>query len=149
MPPKIRLVTIAICVFIVIYVFELVRRRHLNEEYSMGWLITGILMLVMSIWIALLSKITALVGAATITSTLFFLGLLFLVIICLHFSIRISNLTNQVRKLSQQLAILDHEVGLAEKETLQIENELESRKIPDEANKIAQPIKEESMLVNK
>lgn len=148
MPPKIRLVTIAICVFIVIYVFELVRRRHLNEEYSMGWLITGILMLVMSIWIPLLSKITALVGASTITSTLFSLGLLFLVIICLHFSIRISNLTNQVRKLSQQLAILDHEVGLAEKETPEIENELESRKIPDEANKIAQPIKE-SMLVNK
>lgn len=148
MPPRIRLVTIAICIFIVLYVFELVRRRHLNEEYSMGWLIAGILMLVMSIWITFLAKITALVGATTITSTLFSLGLLFLVIICLHFSIRISNLTNQVRKLSQQLAILSHEVGLAEKETRPIENELESRKIPDEANEIAKPVKER-MLVGK
>lgn len=148
MPPKIRLITISICVFIVVYVFELVRRRHLNEEYSMGWLITGISLLVMSIWITLLSKITALVGATTTTSTLFFLGLLFLVIICLHFSIRISNLTNQVRKLSQHLAILSHEVGLTEQETHEIEDQLESLKIPDKVSKKVMPIKE-NMLVNK
>lgn len=120
MPPKIRLITIAICIFVVVYVFELVRRRHLNEEYSLVWLITGLLMLIMASWIDLLVIITDIVGSATVTSTLFFLGLLFLVIICLHFSIRISNLTNQVRKLSQCLAILDHEVDLDKKETNQI-----------------------------
>lgn len=147
MPPKIRLITIAICIFIVAYVFELVRRRHLSEEYSMGWLITGILMLVMSIWIDLLAKITNLVGATAVTSTLFFLGLLFLIIICLHFSIRISNLTNQVRKLTQWLAILNYEVDLAEKEKAPIDNKRGTHEFTTANDKRDKPAKE-TLLVN-
>ena len=147
MPPKIRLITIGICIFIVVYVFELVRRRHLSEEYSMGWLITGILMLVMATWIDLLIIISNLVGSATVTSTLFFLGILFLVVICLHFSIRISSLTNQVRKLNQSLAILNHEVDLSRKGTRPIGKKPDDYQTQTVGNKIDRPSKE-SMLIN-
>lgn len=109
MPPRIRIIAIFICIFLVAYVFELVRRKHLNEEYSLGWLVTGSLMLVLSISEDLLIWISDLVGATLFTSTLFFSGLVFLMIICLHFSIRISALTNQVRTLTQHLGILDYE----------------------------------------
>ncbi len=109
MPPRIRIIAIFICIFLVAYVFELVRRKHLNEEYSLGWLGTGSLMLVLSISEYLLIWISDLVGATLFTSTLFFSGLVFLMIICLHFSIRISALTNQVRTLTQHLGILDYE----------------------------------------
>jgi len=147
MPPKIRLITITICVFIVAYVFELVRRRHLSEEYSMGWLITGVLMLLMATWIDLLAKVTDLVGSKAVTSTLFFLGLMFLVVICLHFSIRISNLTNQVRKLSQWLAIQNHEIGLIRKESNQIGNEQEINQTQPISNKTGES-SEENVLIN-
>lgn len=106
MPPRIRIIAILICIFLVAYVFELVRRRHLNEEYSMGWLITGTLMLTLSVSEDLLVWISNLVGATLFTSTLFFFGLVFLMTICLHFSIRISALTNQVRTLTQHVGIL-------------------------------------------
>jgi len=109
MPPRIRVIAILICVFLVAYVFELVRRRHLSEEYSMGWLVTGSLMLILSISEDLLVWISSLVGATLFTSTLFFFGLTFLVTICLHFSIRISALTNQVRTLTQHMGILHSE----------------------------------------
>ena len=49
MPPRIQTISILICVFLVVYVFELVRRKHLSEEYSMGWLVTGTLMLILSV----------------------------------------------------------------------------------------------------
>ena len=39
----------------------------------------------------------------------FFFGLIFLGTICLHFSIRISSLTNQVRTLTQHMGILHSE----------------------------------------
>lgn len=108
-PPRIKIISILICVILVVYVFELVRRRHLNEEYSMGWLVTGSIMLTFSIFDDLLVWISDLVGATLFTSTLFFFGLLFLVVICLHFSIRISALTNQVRRLTQHVGILYHQ----------------------------------------
>lgn len=109
MPPRIKIISILICVVLVVYVFELVRRKHLNEEYSMGWLVTGSLMLMLSLSDDLLKWISNLMGATLFTSTLFFFGLLFLVVICLHFSIRISALTNQVRRLTQHVGILYHE----------------------------------------
>lgn len=106
MPPRIQIISILICIFLLAYVFELVRRRYLNEEYSVTWLVTGVLMLVLSISDELLQGISRLVGATLYTSTLFFFGMLFLVVICLHFSIRISALTNQVRTLTQDIGIL-------------------------------------------
>jgi hypothetical protein len=75
----------------------------------MGWLIAGSLMLILSISEGLLESISSLVGATLFTSTLFFFGLVFLVTICLHFSIRISSLTNQVRTLTQHMGILYNE----------------------------------------
>ena len=119
MPPRIRVIAILICIFLVVYVFELVRRRHLSEEYSMGWLVTGSLMLILSISEDLLVWISNLVGATLFTSTLFFFGLAFLVIICLHFSIRISALTNQVRTLTQHMGILHSEKKVLEEQISQ------------------------------
>ena len=115
MPPRIKIIAIFICIFLVTYVFELVRRRHLTEEYSMGWLVTGSIMLLLSVFEDVLKLISKLVGATLFTSTLFFFGLLFLVVICLHFSIRISALTKQVRRLTQHTAILYHEKDQLEK----------------------------------
>ena len=116
MPPRIRIIAILICIFLVAYVFELVRRRHLSEEYSMGWLVAGSMMLILSISEDLLIWVSNLVGATLFTSTLFFFGLVFLVTICLHFSIRISALTNQVRTLTQHMGILHSEKQLLEEQ---------------------------------
>ena len=127
MPPRIRIIAILICIFLVAYVFELVRRKHLNEEYSLGWLVTGTLMLILSISEDLLIWISDLVGATLFTSTLFFSGLVFLMVICLHFSIRISALTNQVRMLTQHLGILDHEKKQLE---AQVENRVQEHGSP-------------------
>ena len=116
MPPRIRIIAILICIFLVAYVFELVRRRHLSEEYSMGWLVAGSMMLILSISEGLLVWVSNLVGATLFTSTLFFFGLVFLMTICLHFSIRISALTNQVRTLTQHMGILHNEKQLLEEQ---------------------------------
>ena len=115
MPPRIQTISILICVFLVVYVFELVRRKHLSEEYSMGWLVTGTLMLILSVSEDALRWVSELVGATLFTSTLFFFGLLFLMVICLHFSFRISALTKQVRTLPQHVGILEHEKKVLER----------------------------------
>ena len=71
MPPRIKIIAILISVFLVAYVFELVRRKHLTEEYSMGWLVTGSVMLVLSLFDQALKWVSTLVGATLVTSTLF------------------------------------------------------------------------------
>lgn len=91
-------------------VVELVRRRKLREEYSWLWLLTGGIIVLLVIWYDLLVSLTSLIGAIAPTTTLFIFGLLFLMLISLHYSIQISKLSHQVKELGQQLAILRGEV---------------------------------------
>jgi len=96
---------IALCIFIV----EMVRRKKLREEYSWLWLLTGFGIIVLAVWYDLLVFITEMIGAALPTTTLFVFALLFLLLIALHYSVKISSLTDQVRKLAQKISILEAE----------------------------------------
>ncbi|ABC82821.1 DUF2304 domain-containing protein [Anaeromyxobacter dehalogenans] len=90
-------------------ILELVRRRKLKEEYSFLWIVTGVAMMLLASWYGLVERVTALIGAVTVTTTLFLFGLLFLLLISVHFSTVLSRLTQQVRQLTQELAILSAE----------------------------------------
>jgi hypothetical protein len=87
-------------------VVELVRRRKLREEYSWLWLLTGAVIVCLVIWYDLLVAVTHLIGAIAPTTTLFIFGLLFLMLISLHYSIQISKLSLQVKEMAQELALL-------------------------------------------
>lgn len=91
-------------------VVELVRRRRLREEYSWLWLLTGGIIILLVVWYDLLVFVTHLIGAVAPTTTLFIFGLLFLMIISLHYSIQISKLSHQVKEMAQQLTILRGQV---------------------------------------
>lgn len=106
-----RIVAIAGSVAVVIVVFELVRRRKLREEYSWVWLATAAAVCLLALNQGLLLTITGWLGAASSASTLFFGAIVFLMALCVQFSIRLSRLTHRQRTLAQRLALLEEEVG--------------------------------------
>lgn len=106
MAPETRVVAIGGSLGIFILVIELVRRRRLKEEYALLWVVTSIVLLVLSMWYGLLLKITALIGAVLPSSTLFFSGLIFALLMLLHFSVRTSQLERRVTTLIQEVALL-------------------------------------------
>ncbi len=110
MEMKPRFVALMISVVLVVLIIELVRRRKLREEYSWLWLSLSVVMLILALWPNLLDFITGLIGAVVSTSTLFFFALVFMIFINIQFSVEISTLSDQVKNLAQQLAILDSSV---------------------------------------
>lgn len=106
MTPTQRIFAITASLATLAVIVELVRRRKLKEEYSFLWIVTGVAMLVLASWYGLVERVTSLIGAVTVTTTLFLFGLLFLLLISVHFSTVLSRLTQQVRQLTQELAIL-------------------------------------------
>jgi hypothetical protein len=92
------------------FVIELVRRRRLREEYSVLWLLTSIVMVVLVLKYDWLVAVTNLIGAVLPTTTLFLGSLVFLMLIAVQFSIKISALTNQVKMLAQDNALLRREL---------------------------------------
>jgi hypothetical protein len=101
-----RILAIVISTLLVIVVLRLVRRRELREEYTPIWIAVAVANLILSAWPALLHAITRAIGAWTPSSTIFFLGELFLVAICLSYGVRLSRANLQLKNLAQEVALL-------------------------------------------
>ncbi len=108
---KQKIFAIVMSLLLIFLIFYLVKRKKMREEYSWLWMLTGATVLVLVIWYDLLVFISQWIGAVLPTTTLFLFAILFLVLISLHFSIKISDLTNKVTKLAQGLALLKADVG--------------------------------------
>ena len=101
-----RVVAVLVSVVIAGVVLQLVRRRALREEYTPIWLGVAAGLLLLSLRFDLLKSLTRAIGAWTPSSTLFFLGEIFLLAICLNFAVRLSKTSVQLKNLAQEVAIL-------------------------------------------
>jgi hypothetical protein len=103
---NLRIVAIAGSLTLLIFIVELVRRRRLKEEYSVLWVLTATVLLLLALWEGLLRELAHFIGADSQASTLYFFGLLFVVFLLLHFSMRVSTLERRVIVLLQEIALL-------------------------------------------
>jgi len=101
-----RIFALVIGIGIFVAIIEMVRRRKLGEEYSFLWLIIGIGIVVLVLWQDLLEWLTHLIGAIAQTTTIFIFGFVIVILINLHYSVKITKLSRQVKELAQQIAIL-------------------------------------------
>ena len=110
-------VTVLFLFFTIIF---LVKKGRLREEYAWMWLLTAVIMMVVALWYDALLFVTNLIGAVLPTTTLFIFGIIFLILLSLHFAIKISLLTHEVKNLAQKISILEAE---SEQEISSIEKE--------------------------
>lgn len=92
------------------FIVYLIRKRKLREEYALLWLLVGVSVIVLSIWYSLIEWITHFIGAVAPTTTLFIFSLLFLLTLSIHFSISHSRMADQIKDLTQEIAMLRHEM---------------------------------------
>lgn len=106
MPLKQQLFALIVSLLVFVVTIDLVRRKRLREEYSVLWLGTSVVMFTLVIKYDWLVFITNAIGAVLPTTTLFFGASIFLVLLAVQFSIKISKLTDQVKNLTQDHALL-------------------------------------------
>jgi len=105
MPLRQQIFALIVSFFVFVFTIELVRKKRLREEYSMLWLGTSFVMFVLVIKYDWLVGVTRLIGAGLPTSTLFLGSIIFLVLLAVQFSIKISKLADQVKDLVQANAL--------------------------------------------
>jgi hypothetical protein len=107
-PIAISIAATAVSVLLLLVVFELIRSRRLRERYALLWLATGIVLVVLSAWRGGLNTIARWLGVRSYPpAVLFAVGLLFVIVVLLHYSTVISRLADQNTILAQRLAILE------------------------------------------
>jgi len=92
---------------LLLLILDLIRRRKLKEEYAWIWLLAGFLVFILVVYYPLLLFVARLMGAKVPITALFLSGFLFLITITLFFSVKLSQLANQVKKLAQKISLLE------------------------------------------
>ena len=107
-PLKVSIAASLASIVLLVIVFELIRSRRLRERYALLWLLTGVVLLVLSAWRGGLNTIARWVGVQTYPpAVLFAVGSLFILAVLLHYSTVISKLSDQNSILAQRVALLE------------------------------------------
>jgi hypothetical protein len=95
-----------------IFVLELVRQRKLREDYSLLWLATAVVLILLSLSRPLLDSLAALIGIITYPpAALFLVAIIFMLVILLHYATVLTRLARENKEAAQQMAILRWELS--------------------------------------
>jgi hypothetical protein len=114
-PLRVSVIAALASILLLLVVLELIRSRRVRERYALLWLLTAVVLLVLSLWRSGLETISSLVGIYYPPSALFVLGFLFIVVLLLHYSTVISRLSDQNTILAQRLALLESKLAAQER----------------------------------
>ena len=89
---------------------RLLKKKSLNLKYTLLWIFSGILMLVLALFPGLLSVVAKLIGVYAPTNALFALILFCVIMILMSLTAIVSKLNERVKRLSQAYALLEKRV---------------------------------------
>lgn len=121
---RIQYLAIVGSILMLIGIIELIRKKRLKEEYALLWLFGGAIFLFFALWRMGLHHLSYFIGIAYPPITLLLLILIGVIAILVHYSIVITKLSKQNKRLTQELGLLKWEL-----ETLKLD-----RNSPQHAN---------------
>ena len=123
-----RIVSLIVAVLVFVVIVDLVRRKKLLEEFSWIWLLAGITIVIVAVWGNLLSVITRVTGIIAPTSIVFFFGIVFLILINLQLSIRLSKNREEIKNIVQKISLYEHDLETVKSELSELKKRDSSSK---------------------
>ncbi|MBN2200409.1 DUF2304 domain-containing protein [bacterium] len=111
MQTRIMVTALGLGLILLAVIFQLIRKNRLQEKYSILWIASAVVMVVLSVWTQLLKSFSAWIGIFYPPSALFAVAVFCGLVIALHYSVVLSTLTSQNKTLAQELALLREEVA--------------------------------------
>ncbi len=104
-----KLIITAVALANGLFVLEMLRKRRLTESYSLLWFLV-IAAILCATWMErFLMSVTKVFGAIVPVSALTLLSLVFILMMLIFFSMKISRLEWKIKELAQQVALRDAE----------------------------------------
>lgn len=102
----VRLVTGACSLILLLAVIEMLRRRQLREKYAVLWLFTGAATVPLTFFPGMFDAVAHRLGVADPPNLMSFLGIVFLLLVCVHLSWEVSRLEEETRILAEEIALI-------------------------------------------
>ena len=115
-PIRLRTALLAAIILFFVIVLYFLKRRRLTLKYSLLWLLTGTVMLVLVAFPELMMFLSRLLGTQSIMNTLYLLILAFVIILLMMLTSIVSGQTERIRRLAQSNALLEKRIRELEEE---------------------------------
>lgn len=104
---KLRIILlVGVCIYF-IAVFQLLKRKTLNLKYTLLWLASGFIMLMLVLFPRLLQLFALLIGIYDPMNALFSVGFFCVIIILMSLTAIVSKLNEKNKALTQSMALLE------------------------------------------
>jgi hypothetical protein len=107
---KLAMLTGVTALLLIVFIFELLRRRQLREKYAVLWLVVGLTILPFGFFPGIVDTVARHVGVASGASLMLFLAVIFLLLVCIHLSWEASQLEDETRTLAEEIALIRTEL---------------------------------------
>lgn len=107
---RLKICLIIIMLFFLGYVLKKVRHDKLAIKNALIWIISDILVIFCIIFIENLLMITNIIGIETVSNMIFFIGFIFLLILCFNQTCQLSTQNKKIIILTQELGILKNKI---------------------------------------
>lgn len=107
---RIQIIAIVGSVALLFFIFRLIHRKKLNENYAIWWVFFGAVFCILSLWRDALDLFAQSVGIAYPPTALFLVFMMAVLLILIQFSLVISRLSEGTKKLTQDVGLLSAEI---------------------------------------
>jgi hypothetical protein len=98
--------TALVGVVLLVVFFEMLRRRQLREKYAVLWIVIALGVVPLAAFPQGLDWVADSLDVASGASLVLFLGLVLLLLICIHLSWEVSQLEEETRTLAEEIALI-------------------------------------------
>ena len=109
-PYRLQIIAISSALIFMFFIFRLISKGKLREEYSLIWIICTCLLLLFSIWRNGLDVIANILGVYYAPSLIFMGAIFAIVIFLVHLSVVNSKQHRQIKELTQEMALMKQQL---------------------------------------
>jgi hypothetical protein len=110
LPITIQIISLSVALLVMFFIARLIVRGKLREEYAILWIVCTLILIVFSIWRRGLEQIALALGVYYPPSLVFLAAIFAILIFLVHLSVVVSRLQNQIKTLTQEVALLRNEL---------------------------------------
>lgn len=105
-----QIFVIALGIVMLLFILNMVRRKHLREQYSLLWILSAVVLVLSAVFIDAVDRLAHAIGIYYPPAFLFLVAIMLVLTLQFHFSTVISSLREQNKQLTQDLGLLAAEV---------------------------------------
>lgn len=93
-----------------IIIINMIRRKKFDLRYGLSWLCLLIIAMILDIFPGIIIRLAELAGVDIPSNMVFFVGLIFVIVLIYTSTVSISHLSQRVKRLTQELALMQKEL---------------------------------------